>query len=82
MMAVQSKEVPDLEVHVVDLTWVCLQQPVRQNPLFEEYFFDLDVLSETVSMIVRPKPMATSTYHQSPHSSVLCSETVLSALAP
>jgi hypothetical protein len=62
-MAVQSKEVPNLEVQVVDLTWVCLQQSVRQNRLLKKYFFDLNVLSETVSMIVRPKPMATSTYH-------------------
>ncbi len=51
-MAVLSKEVEathDVFLKVVDMTWFALQQPVGQNPLFNQFFFDLDVLLETAA---------------------------------
>jgi hypothetical protein len=35
--------------HMVPMTWNCLEQPVHQNELFKQYFFDIDVLVETAS---------------------------------
>lgn len=45
-MALLSKP---LDEEVVDLTWFCLQQPVHQNGLFKQHFFDLDILAEIAS---------------------------------